>query len=81
MGVFAFFGSLFIAGIVAALTERHGLTRNGLIPSLVIALGGVMLVFMIRVMFGIGFASPGLNAIAGALGALLLIVPAPPRGR
>ena len=73
MGFFAFFGSLMIGGIVAVLTEKWDITHNGILPSIVIALGGVILLFMVRIMFHLSFGSPGLDAIIGALGALILI--------
>ena len=72
-GFFAFFGSLIIAGIVAVLFEKWDITHNGVLPSIIIALGGVILLFMIRVMFHLSLGSPGLDAIAGAAGALILI--------
>ncbi len=73
MGFFAFFGSLMIGGIVGYLSEKWDLTHNGVLPSIVIALGGVVLLFMVRVMFHLSLGSPGLDAIVGAAGALILI--------
>ncbi len=73
MGFFAFFGALMIAGIVGYLSEKWDLTHNGVLPSIVIAMGGTILLFMVRVMFGLSFGSPGLDAIVGAAGALVLI--------
>ena len=73
MGFFAFFGSLMIGGIVGYLAEKWDFTHNGVLPSIVIALGGVVLLFMVRVMFHLSFGSPGLDAIIGAAGALVLI--------
>jgi len=73
MGFFAFFGSLMVGGIVGYLSEKWGLTRNGVLPSIIIALGGVVLLFMARVMFNLSFGSPGLDAIIGGAGALLLV--------
>lgn len=70
---FAFFGSLVIGGVVAYLSEKWDFTHHGVIQAIIIALGGVILLFMARVMFGISFGSPGVNAIVGALGALILI--------
>lgn len=70
---FAFFGSLMIGGIVAYLAEKWDFTHHGVIQAIIIALGGVILLFMARVMFGISFGAPGVNAIVGALGALILI--------
>ena len=73
MGFFAFFGSLVIGGTIGVLFERWGVTRNGIIPSVIIALGAVILLFMVRVMFRLSFGSPGLDAIIGASAALVLI--------
>ena len=73
MGFFAFFGSLMIGGIVGYLSEKWDLTHNGVLRSIVIALGGVILLFMVRVMFGLSFGAPGIDAIVGAAGALVLI--------
>ena len=70
---FSFWGSLVIGGIVAYVAEKWGLTHHGVLQAIIIALGGVILVFMARVMFGISLGSPGVNAIAGAAGALILI--------
>lgn len=73
MGFFAFFGSLMIGGIVGYLSEKWDFTHNGVLASIVISLGGVILLFMVRVMFNLSFGSPGLDAIIGAAGALILI--------
>ena len=62
MGFFAFFGSLMIGGIVGYLAEKWDLTHNGVLPSIIIALGGVVLLFMVRVMFHLSFGSPGVDA-------------------
>lgn len=70
---FAFWGSLVIGGIVAYLAEKWDFTHHGVVQAIIIALGGVILVFMASVMFGISFGRPGVNAIVGALGALILI--------
>lgn len=73
MGFFAFFGSLMLGGIIGYLSEKWGFTRNGYLQSIIICLGGVVLFFMIQSLFHIGFRSPGLNAIASAAGALVLV--------
>lgn len=73
MGFFAFFGSLVLGGIVAYLFEKWDLSHHGVPAAIVIALGGVILVFMTRVMFHLSLGSPGLDAIVGAAGALILI--------
>ncbi len=70
---FSFWGSLVIGEIVAYLAEKWDLTHHGVVQAIIIALGGVILVFMARTMFGISFGSPGVNAIIGAAGALILI--------
>lgn len=70
---FSFFGSLIIGGIVGYVSEKWGFTHHGILQAIIIALGGVVLLFMVRVMFGISFGSPGVNAIVGAAGALVLI--------
>jgi hypothetical protein len=73
MAFFAFFGSMIIAGIIGYASERTGWTRNGYVPSIIICLGGTLLFFMIRIMFGISFGSPGVNAIISSIGALLIV--------
>ncbi len=70
---FSFFGSLIIGGIVGYLSEKYNFTHNGILPSIIICLGGVMLLFMVRVMFGWSFGSPGVNAIVGSAGALIIV--------
>lgn len=73
-------GTVVIAGIVGYLSEKSGFTRNGILPSIIICIGGAFLAYFLRLMFGIGFGSPGLNAIASSVGALI-IVPFHWRGR
>ena len=70
---FAFFGSIILGGIVGYLSEKWGLTHNGYLPSIIICLGGVVLFYMVRIMFGISFGSNGLNAIISAAGALIIV--------
>ena len=70
---FSFWGSLVIGGIVAYLAEKWGLTHHGVLQAIVIALGGVILLFMAKIMFGLSFGRPGIDAIIGAAGALILI--------
>ncbi len=62
-----------IAGIVGYASEKSGFTNNGYLPSIIIALGGTVLFFMVRIMFGLSFGSPGLDAIISAIGALFLV--------
>ena len=73
-------GTVVIAGIVGYASEKTGWTRNGIVPSIIICIGGAFLFYFVRVMFGIGFGSPGLNAIISSIGALI-IVPFHWRGR
>ena len=69
----ALFGSMFLGAAVGYLSERWGWTHNGYLPSIVIALGGVFIVYMARVMSDLSLGSRGLDAILGAIGALLLV--------
>ena len=73
MGFLTLAGSLVIAGIIGYASEKTGWTHNGYIPSIIICLGGTFLFFMIRIMFGISFGSPGLNAIISSIGALIIV--------
>lgn len=66
-------GTVVIAGIVGYLSEKSGFTRNGFLPSIIICIGGAFLFYFVRLMFGIGFGSPGLNAIASSVGALIIV--------
>lgn len=70
---FAFFGSMAIGALVGYLSEKWHFTRNGILPSIIICLGGVFLFFMLRTMFHISFGSPGLDAIIGSAGALIIV--------
>lgn len=73
-------GTVVIAGIVGYVSEKSGFTRNGYLQSIIICVGGAFLFYFVRIMFGIGFGSPGLNAILSSIGALI-IVPTHWRGR
>ncbi len=66
-------GTVVVAGIVGYVSERSGFTRNGYIPSIVICVGGAFLFYFVTIMFGIGFRSPGLNAIAASIGSLIIV--------
>ncbi len=66
-------GTVVIAGIVGYLSERSGFTRNGIVPSIIICVGGAFLFYFVRIMFGIGFGSPGLDAIISSVGALVVV--------
>ncbi|MEM9845989.1 MAG: hypothetical protein AAF965_14405 [Pseudomonadota bacterium] len=67
------FGTVVIAGIVGYASERTGFTRNGIIPSIIICVGGAFLFYFLRIMFGIGFGSPGVDAVLSSLGALVIV--------
>jgi uncharacterized membrane protein YeaQ/YmgE (transglycosylase-associated protein family) len=73
-------GTVVIAGIVGYISEKSGFTRNGILPSIIICVGGAFLFYFVRLMFGIGFGSSGVNAIVSSIGALV-IVPFHWRGR
>jgi hypothetical protein len=73
MVLFSFFGSLMIAGVVAFLFEKWGWTHNGILPSVFIAWGAVLVLFFVRSLFGLSFGSPGIDAIIGSAAALILI--------
>jgi len=73
MILFSFFGSLMIAGIVAYLFERWEWTHNGIVPSVFIAWGAVLVLFFVRSLFGLTLGSPGLDAVLGSAAALILI--------
>lgn len=66
-------GTVVIAGIIAYVSEAMRFTRNGYIPSIIIAVGGAFLFYFLRVMFNVSFGSHGLNAIVSSVGALVLI--------
>ena len=66
-------GTIVIAGIIGYASERTGWTRNGILPSIIICIGGAFLFYVLRVMFGIGFHSAGLNAIVSSIGALIIV--------
>ncbi len=66
-------GTVVIAGIVGYASEKTGFTHNGIIPSIIICIGGAFLFYFVRLMFGIGFGSPGLNAILSSIGALIIV--------
>ncbi|MDP4991234.1 MAG: hypothetical protein NWQ37_08525 [Marivita lacus] len=66
-------GTVVIAGIVGYISEKTGFTNNGILQSIIICVGGAFLAYFVRIMFGIGFGSPGMNAIASSLGALIIV--------
>ncbi|MEM6481005.1 MAG: hypothetical protein AAF922_18420 [Pseudomonadota bacterium] len=67
------FGTVVIAGIVGYVSERSGFTRNGIIPSIIICVGGAFVFFFVSIMFNIGFGSRGLDAILASVGALIIV--------
>lgn len=66
-------GTVVIAGIVGYAAEKTGFTRNGYLQSIIICIGGAFLFYYLRLMFGIGFGSPGMNAILSSVGALIIV--------
>ncbi len=66
-------GTVIIAGIVGYISENTGFTRNGFLQSIIICVGGAFVFYFVRLMFGIGFGSHGLNAIASSVGALVIV--------
>lgn len=66
-------GTVVIAGIVGYLSERSGFTRNGILQSIIICVGGAFVFYFVRPMFGIGFGSHGMNAIVSSIGSLIIV--------
>lgn len=66
-------GTVVIAGIVGYLAEKTEFTHNGVLASMIICIGGAFLFYFVRLMFGIGFSSAGMNAIASSIGALVIV--------
>ena len=73
MILFSFFGSLALAAGVAFLLERFDWTHHGLTRAIFIAWGAVLALFFVRSLFHLSLGSPGVDAIVGALAALILI--------
>ncbi len=67
------FGTVVIAGIVGYVSEKTGWTHNGYLQSIIICIGGAFLFYFVRIMFGVGFSSPGMNAILSSIGALIIV--------
>lgn len=67
------FGTVVIAGIVGYASEKSGFTRNGYLPSIIICIGGAFLFYFVRIMFGIRFGAPGIDAILSSIGALIIV--------
>ena len=66
-------GTVVIGGIVGYVSEKSGFTHNGYLQSIIICVGGAFLFFFVRLMFGISFGSPGVNAIVSSIGALVIV--------
>ncbi|EEX09825.1 MULTISPECIES: hypothetical protein [Ruegeria] len=66
-------GTVVIAGIVGYLSEVTGFTHNGYLQSIIICVGGAFLFYFIRIMFGISFGPPGLDAVISSVGALIIV--------
>jgi uncharacterized membrane protein YeaQ/YmgE (transglycosylase-associated protein family) len=66
-------GTVVIAGIIGYAAEKTGWTHNGILQSIIICIGGAFLFFFVRIMFGVGFHSPGMNAIVSSIGALIIV--------
>lgn len=73
-------GTVVIAGIIGYLSEKSGFTKNGILQSIVICVGGAFVFYFVSLMFGFGFNRQGWNAILASIGALI-IVPTHWRGR
>ena len=43
------------------------------IAGIIICVGGAFLFYFVRLMFGFGFSSPGINAIVSSIGALVIV--------
>lgn len=67
------FGTVVIAGIVGYASERSGFTRNGIMPSIIICVGGAFLFYFLRIMFGLSFGPPGIDAMISSVGALIIV--------
>lgn len=66
-------GTVVIAGIVGYLSERSGFTRNGILQSIIICVGGAFVFYFVALMFNVGFRSDGMNAILASVGALVIV--------
>ena len=67
------FGTVVIAGIVGYVSEKTEWTHNGILQSIIICSGGAFVFYFVRLMFGFGFSSAGVNAIVSSLGALVIV--------
>ncbi len=71
--IIAMIGTVVIAGIVGYASERTGFTHNGALPSIIIAVGGAILFYFTKFMFGVSLGSPGVDAIVSSIGALAIV--------
>ena len=67
------FGTVVIAGIVGYISEKSRFTKNGYLPSIIICVGGAFLFYFVRIMFGVKFGAPGVDAILSSIGALIIV--------
>ncbi|MEM7321381.1 MAG: hypothetical protein AAF408_20435 [Pseudomonadota bacterium] len=70
---FVLMGTVVIAAIVGYASEYFKFTHNGYLQSIIICVGGAFLFYFLRVMFGVSFGSPGLNAVISSVGALIIV--------
>lgn len=66
-------GTVIIAGIVGYASERIGFTQNRVLPSIIICVGGALVFYFLRIMFGISLGPPGVDAIVSSAGALVIV--------
>ena len=66
-------GTVVIAGIVGYLSEKTDFTHTGYLQSIIICVGGAFLFYFVRIMFGISFGPPGLDAVLSSIGALIIV--------
>jgi hypothetical protein len=66
-------GTVFIAIMIGYFSEKSGFTRNGYMYSIVICVGGAVLFFWTRALFGFSFGSHGVNAIISSIGSLVIV--------
>lgn len=70
---FILMGTVIIAAIVGYLSEKTGFTHNGYLQSIIICIGGAFLFYFVRIMFGLSFGAPGINAVISSIGALIIV--------
>ncbi|MFO7770566.1 hypothetical protein HAT86_07995 [Roseovarius gahaiensis] len=66
-------GTVVVAGIVGYLSEKTGFTRNGILQSIIICIGGAFVFYFVRIMFGLSIGAPGVDAILSSIGALIIV--------